>query len=130
MRNGSSYTQHVHFDFFREDTMAGTFELKNASGGQYMFNLKAANGEIIFTSESYTSKGSAHTGIASVKANAPRDAQYERKISANKQHYFVLKGTNGEPLGRSEMYTSSGGMENGITSMKANAPSAAVKDLT
>jgi uncharacterized protein len=110
--------------------MAGTFELKRASGGQFMFDLKASNGEVIFTSETYTAKAGAHTGIASVKANAPVDARYERKIAANQQHYFVLKGANGETLGRSEMYASSGGMEKGIASMKANAPGAVVKDLT
>jgi hypothetical protein len=95
-----------------------------------MFNLKAANGEIIFTSENYTAKASANTGIASVKTNAPIDARYERKISGDKQHFFVLKGANGEKLGRSEMYRSADGMEKGIASVKANAPSAVVKDLT
>lgn len=50
--------------------MAGTFELKNTKSGQFMFNLKAGNGEVIATSESYTSKASALGGIESVKKNA------------------------------------------------------------
>jgi uncharacterized protein YegP (UPF0339 family) len=36
-----------------------------------MFNLKAANGEIIGTSETYSSASARDHGIASVKANAP-----------------------------------------------------------
>ncbi|MGL5119386.1 MAG: YegP family protein, partial [Plesiomonas shigelloides] len=36
--------------------MIGHFELKKASDGQFMFNLKASNGEIILTSERYTTK--------------------------------------------------------------------------
>ena len=58
--------------------MAGTFELKQAKNGQYMFNLKAGNGEIILTSEMYKAKAGAENGITSVRTNAPIDARYER----------------------------------------------------
>lgn len=47
--------------------MPGKFELKSAANGQFMFNLKAANGEIILTSELYAAKASALNGIESVK---------------------------------------------------------------
>ena len=50
--------------------MAAKFELKKTPSGQYRFNLKAGNGEIIATSESYTTKASALNGIESVKKNA------------------------------------------------------------
>jgi hypothetical protein len=50
--------------------MPGKFELKKTANGQYRFNLKAVNGEIIATSESYKSKSSAMNGIESVKKNA------------------------------------------------------------
>ncbi len=50
--------------------MAGTFELWVDKGGQYRFNLKASNGQVIATSEGYSSKASALKGIESVKANA------------------------------------------------------------
>ncbi|KQV74951.1 hypothetical protein ASC61_08035 [Aeromicrobium sp. Root344] len=50
--------------------MAGTFELKTAKSGQFHFNLKAGNGQVIATSEMYESKASALNGIESVKANA------------------------------------------------------------
>ena len=110
--------------------MPGTFELKSAAAGQFRFNLKAANGETILSSENYTSKAGAQNGIASVKANAAVDARYERKMSASNQPYFVLKATNGETIGRSEMYSSPAAMEKGIASVKANAPGAAMKDLS
>jgi uncharacterized protein YegP (UPF0339 family) len=51
--------------------MAGKFELYKDSGGEFRFRLKAANGEIIATSEAYTSKAGAENGIESVKSNAP-----------------------------------------------------------
>lgn len=49
--------------------MAGKFVLKK-SGDEYMFNLKAGNGEIIATSERYGTKAAAENGIRSVKENA------------------------------------------------------------
>jgi uncharacterized protein YegP (UPF0339 family) len=50
--------------------MAGTFVVTKTSNGQFRFNLKAGNGEIIATSESYTTKAAALAGIESVKKNA------------------------------------------------------------
>ena len=110
--------------------MAGQFELKKTAAGKFLFNLKAGNGEVILTSESYEAKPSAENGIASVKANAPDDAKFERKTSKKKQPYFVLKAANGQVVGTSEMYSSTAAMENGIASVKKNAPTAKTKDVT
>lgn len=54
----------------REQIVAGKFELYKSSNGEFRFRLKAGNGEIIATSEGYTSKASAKDGIESVKSNA------------------------------------------------------------
>ena len=51
--------------------MAGKFQLKKTASGQFMFNLKAGNGEIIATSEQYTTKAACKNGIESVRKNAP-----------------------------------------------------------
>ena len=110
--------------------MAGKFELYNSTNGQFRFRLKAGNGEPILSSEAYQSKSGAENGIKSVKTNALNDARYERKESSSGQPFFVLKAGNGEPLGRSETYSSNSAMENGIESVKRNAPEAAIDDLT
>jgi len=110
--------------------MAGKFEIKKSSDNQYRFNLKAGNGEIILSSELYKVKSSAEQGIASVKMNAPIDNRYERKVSTSNQPFFVLKAANGEPIGRSEIYSSTSAMENGIESVKRNAPGATIEDFT
>lgn len=109
--------------------MAGYYQLKR-SGDQYMFNLKAGNHEPILTSERYTTKASAEAGIASVKANSSVDARYQRKTSTANQPYFVLTAANGQTIGKSEMYSSTTAMENGIASCKTNGPTATVKDET
>lgn len=109
--------------------MAGKFELKNAGNGkQFLFNLKAGNGETILTSELYEAKASALNGIESVRKNAPDDARYDRKTAKDGSPFFVLKAANGQPIGKSELYSSPAAMENGIASVKKNAPDAAVDD--
>jgi uncharacterized protein YegP (UPF0339 family) len=50
--------------------MAGKFVLEKGSTGKYHFNLHAANGQVIATSQHYESKESALKGIESVKHNA------------------------------------------------------------
>ncbi len=110
--------------------MAGKFELKASTGGNYMFNLKAANGEVILTSEQYQSRGAAENGIASVQKNAGDDARYERRESKNGQPYFVLKAANHQVIGTSAMYSSPAAMEKGIESVKANGPGAQTVDTT
>ena len=95
-----------------------------------MFNLKAGNHEVILTSDTYSTKQAAEGGIASVQANSPNDERYERKNSIRGEPYFVLKATNGETIGKSEMYSSASAMESGIASVKANGPTKTVKDAT
>jgi uncharacterized protein len=108
--------------------MSAHYELRRAANGQFMFNLKAANGEIILTSETYTSKDSALNGIESVRKNSPSEEQYERKLTSSSEPYFVLKARNHEIIGRSESYSSTGAREKGIESVKKNGPSATLTD--
>ncbi len=110
--------------------MAGKFEIKRAKDGQFYFNLKAGNGEIILTSEMYKQKASAENGIESVRKNAQDENRFEVRKAKNGQDYFVLKATNGQEIGRSEMYKSSSGCKNGIQSVQNNAPEAKVVDLS
>ncbi len=110
--------------------MAAKYVLEKTANGQFLFNLKAANGEAIFTSESYVAKSSAEAGIESVRKNSSIDARFERKTSKSGKPFFVLKAGNGEPIGTSEMYESLPSMENGIESVKKNGPIAEISDVT
>jgi len=110
--------------------VAGKFELSKSKNGKFMFNLKAGNGQVILTSQMYESKTSATQGIASCKTNAALDERFVRAESSSGQPYFSLKASNGQVIGRSEMYASEASRDNGIASVKANAPGADIKDLT
>jgi uncharacterized protein YegP (UPF0339 family) len=111
-------------------TMAGKFELKKGRTGKFSFNLKSGNGQVVFTSQTYDSKRSATAGIASVKKNAVKDGAFERKKSTKGQPYFVIKATNGQVIGKSQMYATPVSMEKGIKSVAKNAPLAETNDLT
>lgn len=110
--------------------MAGKFELKLAKSGQFHFNLLASNGQVIMQSEMYESKASALNGIASIQKNAADDAKYDRLVSKSSKPYFVLKAGNHQVIGQSQMYESEAGRDNGIESVKKNAPEGVIVDLT
>jgi uncharacterized protein len=110
--------------------MAGRFVLRR-SGLQYYFVLEAGgNYSTLLTSERYTQKASAETGIASVKANAAYESRFERRTSSKNEPYFVLKASNGEIIGTSEMYSSTTARDYGIEATKENAPNAKTVDET
>jgi Uncharacterized conserved protein len=108
----------------------GKFEISKRKNGEFQFNLKAGNGQVILTSEGYTTKTNCNKGIESVKKNSPVDERYDRKEAKNGKFYFNLKATNGQIIGTSEMYEGVSGRDNGIESVKKNAPDADVVDLT
>lgn len=56
--------------------------------------------------------------------------KFELKKTANGKFMFNLKSGNGQQVGKSEMYSSASAMENGVESVKKNAPGAAVDDAT
>lgn len=108
----------------------GKFEIVKRKNGEFQFNLKAANGQVILTSEGYTTKSNCQNGIDSVMKNANNEARYERKEAANGKSYFTLKAANGQIIGVSQMYESEAGRDKGIESVTKNAPDASVTDLT
>lgn len=102
-----------------------------------MFNLKADSGQVIATSEVYTTAASCKNGIESVRRNAPiaalEDQTVEGFAAAKRPRFeiyvdnagefrFRLKATNGEIIAASEGYKAKESCENGIQSVRENAP--------
>lgn len=99
----------------------GKFELSKRENGEFQFNLKAGNGEIILTSEGYTTKAACLNGVESVKKNGPLDGRYEKKEATNGKFFFNLKASNGQVIGTSQMYASEAIRDKGIESVKKNS---------
>lgn len=106
----------------------GKFVISQRKNGEYQFNLKAGNGQIILSSEGYTAKAGCLNGIESVRKNSQDSTMYDKKTSSNGKFYFNLKAGNGQIIGTSEMYESEAARDNGIASVTANAPDATVVD--
>ena len=65
-----------------------------------------------------------------MKKNASDDGRYTRTTTPTGKFRFALTATNGQTIGTSENYESEGARDNGIESVKKNAPDATVKDIT
>ncbi|MBQ9911144.1 MAG: YegP family protein [Lachnospiraceae bacterium] len=119
----------------------GKYVVKQGKTG-FHFSLKAGNGEIIGTSEIYTTEKACLNGIASVTKNAPvatvedqtvegfakeKNPKFEIYLDKGGGFRFRLKAGNGEPILASESYKSKAGCKNGIESVKKNAESETVK---
>ena len=120
----------------------GKFVVKETATG-FKFDLKAGNGEVIATSEVYTTKAACLNGIESVKNNCvgevedqtveeivavkhPKFEMYQDKAG---EYRFRLKARNGEVIAVSEGYEAKAGCLNGIESVKKNAPEAEVEKI-
>jgi uncharacterized protein YegP (UPF0339 family) len=106
--------------------MAGKFECFKDKAGEFRFRLKAGNGEIILSSEGYSSKAGCENGIASVKKNCLDENCFDKKTTDSGKFRFNLKSTNGQVIGTSQSYDSESGCDNGMASVTRNAPDAAV----
>ena len=105
------------------------FVITVRKNGEFQFNLKASNGEVILTSEGYTTKSACLNGVESVKKNAVEEKRFEKLVAKNGKPYFTLKATNGQIIGQSQMYASERNRNNGIASVMKNAPVAEIVEL-
>ncbi len=121
----------------------GQFEIREAVNGQPYFVLKAKNGAILGTSETYSSKANAEKGIASVMKNAAaatedltaasapkRKAEFELYNGNSGEVYFRLRAKNGEIMFISEGYSSKQAAKDGMEKIIELAKEAEVQDLT
>lgn len=120
----------------------GKFVIKNTNTG-IKFDLKAGNGEVIATSEVYTTKAACENGIASVKKNAPiaaiedqtkegyateKNPKFEVYKDKAGEFRFRLTATNGQTIATGEGYKALASCMNGIESIKKNAPDAEITE--
>ena len=108
--------------------MAAKYVLKKSKNGKFFFNLLAANGQAILSSEMYEAKASALNGIESVRKNATVEARFEKLHAKDGAPYLTLKATNGQVIGQSEMYSTPAARDNGMASVMKNAADAVLDD--
>ena len=118
----------------------GKFVIKQSEAGS-RFNLVAGNGQVIGTSQTYSSLDACKNGIESVKTNAPiagiedqtkegfeelTNPKFEVYVDKAGEFRFRLTAKNGQNILASKGYSQLAGCMNGIESVKTNAPDAEV----
>ncbi len=116
------------------------FVVRNVASG-VKFDLKATNGQVIASSEIYSSKAACMKGLMSVKKNAPAanvedqtvegapvqlNPKFEMYVDKAGEYRFRLKATNGKVIATSEGYVAKVSCENGIESVMKNAAEAEI----
>ena len=96
---------------------------------EFRFRLKADNGQIILSSEGYSSKASCLNGIESVKKNSSDPKRFSNTTTPSNMFRFALTAANSQIIGTSQNYKSESGRDNGIESVKRNATKAEVKEV-
>lgn len=109
--------------------MAGKFEIYKDKSGEFRFRLKASNGQAILASEGYKAKAGCTNGVESVKKNAVNNVNYERKETSSGKYRFNLKSSNNQVIGTSQSYETATARDNGIESVRNNAPDATVTEV-
>lgn len=118
----------------------GKFVIRTVNTG-IKFDLKATNGQVILTSEVYTTKAACQNGVQSIMKNAPvanvedqtvegfetmSHPKFEMYQDKAGEYRFRLKARNGEIIGVSEGYTTKANCVNGVESVKKNAADAEI----
>jgi len=108
--------------------MPGKFVVTKGKDGQSYFTLKAANSQVVLSSEGYKTAKACINGIESTRKNSQNPNRFEVRTAKDGRQYFILKATNGREIGRSQMYKSASGCQNGMKSVAASAADAVVVD--
>ena len=95
--------------------MAGKFEISKRAHGEFRFNLKAGNWQVILTSEGCSTKSSYTGGIGAQEQQGRRPPRAQDR--QQRQVFLNLTATNGQVIGCSRMNADEGGRDNGIASV-------------
>jgi len=96
---------------------------------EFRFRLKADNGQIILSSEGYTSKASCLNGVESVKKNSTDSKRFTKTKTPTNMFRFSITAANSQIIGTSQNYKSESGRDNGVESVMKNAAKAEIKEV-
>jgi len=109
----------TYLDKAEANTTGARAQIEAGASNQFRFNIFAANGQIVLSSESYTTEAAAWNGAFAVQDAAANDASFTIKTATDGRFYFTLTADNGQVVGVSQMYTTKAAAQSGITSVKS-----------
>jgi uncharacterized protein len=105
-----------YLDVLEANTSGARVEVLESAAG-FRFNVHAQNGEVVLSSESYTTKAAAWNGAFAVQAAAASASNFALKTATDGRFYFTLSADNGQIVGVSQLYTTKTAAQNGMSSV-------------
>lgn len=108
-------------------TTGARIDILVGASGQFRFNVFAKNGQIVLSSEHYTTEAAAVNGAFAVQAAATSATNFSVLENRSKSgFYFTLTATNGEIVGISQQYTTRQSAQSAVTSVQALLPTISI----
>lgn len=105
----------------------GKWIIEHKGAGEYASKLCASNGEVMLTSEAYSSENGARTGIGTI-VKATETGEFVIYRDKNGNYYYKLKSANNRLLCVGEIYKAKDQCEKAVESVKRIAADAIVTD--
>jgi len=109
----------TYLDKAEANTTGARAQIEAGATNQFRFNIYSSNGQIVLSSESYTTEAAAWNGAFAVQDAASTDANFAVKTANDGRFYFTLTADNGQVVGVSQMYSTKASAQSGITSVKS-----------
>ncbi len=109
----------TYLDKQEANTSGARVQVEAGSTNQFRFNVFAQNGQVVLSSESYTTAAAAWNGAFAVQDAAVTASNFAVLTSADSRFYFTLTADNGQIVGISQMYTTKAAATSGIASVQA-----------
>ena len=106
--------------------MPGQFECYKVKAGEFRFRLVGTSGDIILSSDAYTSKLGCTKAIKSVKVNSANPDNFVREPTTGGNHRFNLVSLNGRVIGVSQDFQTASEYNTGIVNVARVARGASI----
>ncbi|MCE2612008.1 YegP family protein [Flavobacteriaceae bacterium D16] len=90
------------------------YEIRKEKENTYRFLLKTMQGRTLLNSVDYRSEKEALESLRKLKPSTEKSVRVERKTNYSGKFLFNLRDRQGKVIGKSGVFSSEAGMENGI----------------
>ncbi len=107
-----------YLDRKESNTTGARVEVLQGATGKWRFNVHAKNGQIVLSSEHYSSQAAAVNGAVAVQTVSTDASAYHLQKNSANGWYFTVKADNGQVIGVSQQYTTKAAAQSTIKSLQ------------
>ncbi|HEY4244605.1 MAG TPA: YegP family protein [Kofleriaceae bacterium] len=116
----------TYLDAREANTTGARFDVEAGTTGQFHFDVYAKNGQVVLSSESYTTAAAAWNGAFAVEDAGQISTSYKLLQATNGKWYFTVNASNGQVVGTSQLYSTKSNATAGAVALENLLPSIAV----